>query len=67
MDEKIQQQILDELKQLNENLSAKGIDSMKHPKPNFAEFLVGSIGSINKTLIMLTQQLGNLIQQQEKK
>jgi hypothetical protein len=67
MDENIQQQILDELKELNKNLSANGIDSMKHPKPNFAEFLIGSINSINKTLFTLTQQLGSLIQQLEKK
>ena len=61
MDDKILQQILDELKELNKNLSTKEIMSMKNHNPNFAESLVGSIGSIDKSLSMISEQLGTLV------
>jgi len=60
MDEKILQEILKELKELNNNLSAKQLDTGKRPMPNFAEHLIGSINSITKSLFGISQSLANI-------
>lgn len=50
MDDKIQQQILDELKKISKNLSFENVQASHTPKQTFAEALFNHIETINENI-----------------